>query len=133
RQRTARSRRRLRDPLLKSLRSLAACLQRPRNPSALHLPVQSPHRRREPIAGPFDETGAPASSRQHAARWVVSSELRGPRLAYPVSMRSLPSLAVIVGPTASGKSALGIFLAKEFGGEVVACDSTQLYRGFDVG
>jgi len=48
-------------------------------------------------------------------------------------MRSLPSLAVIVGPTASGKSALGIFLAKEFGGEVVACDSTQLYRGFDVG
>src|SRR5438132_13532486 len=42
-------------------------------------------------------------------------------------------LVAIVGPTASGKSALGIFLAKEFGGEVVACDSTQLYRGFDVG
>jgi tRNA dimethylallyltransferase len=48
-------------------------------------------------------------------------------------MTSLPSLAVIVGPTASGKSALGILLAKEFRGEVVACDSTQLYRGFDVG
>lgn len=57
-------------------------------------------------------------------------------MAYPVSMSppnsDLP-LVVIVGPTASGKSALGIALAKTFGGEVVACDSTQLYRGFDIG
>jgi len=44
-----------------------------------------------------------------------------------------PPLVAIVGPTASGKSSLGIFLAKEFAGEVVACDSTQLYRGFDIG
>ena len=44
-----------------------------------------------------------------------------------------PPLLAIVGPTASGKSALGVFLARQFGGEVVACDSTQLYRGFDVG
>ena len=42
-------------------------------------------------------------------------------------------LVAIVGPTASGKSSLGISLAKEFGGEVIACDSTQLYRGFDIG
>jgi tRNA dimethylallyltransferase len=44
-----------------------------------------------------------------------------------------PPLLAIIGPTASGKSALGVFLAKEFDGEVVAGDSTQLYRGFDVG
>jgi tRNA dimethylallyltransferase len=44
-----------------------------------------------------------------------------------------PPLVAIVGPTASGKSALGIFLAQQFGGEVIACDSTQLYRGFDIG
>jgi tRNA dimethylallyltransferase len=44
-----------------------------------------------------------------------------------------PALLAIIGPTASGKSALGVFLAREFGGEVVACDSTQLYRGFDIG
>jgi tRNA dimethylallyltransferase len=43
------------------------------------------------------------------------------------------ALLAIIGPTASGKSALGVFLAREFGGEVVACDSTQLYRGFDIG
>ena len=42
-------------------------------------------------------------------------------------------LVAIVGPTASGKSALGVKLAERFGGEVVACDSTQLYRGFDIG
>lgn len=46
--------------------------------------------------------------------------------------RELPLVAV-VGPTASGKSALGVWLAQQFGGEVLACDSTQLYRGFDLG
>jgi tRNA dimethylallyltransferase len=42
-------------------------------------------------------------------------------------------LVAVVGPTASGKSALGVWLAGQFGGEVLACDSTQLYRGFDIG
>ena len=49
------------------------------------------------------------------------------------TISSDPPLLTIIGPTASGKSALGVFLAKEFGGEVVACDSTQLYRVFDIG
>ena len=39
----------------------------------------------------------------------------------------------VVGPTATGKSALGIALAKQIGGEVVNADSMQLYRGMDVG
>jgi tRNA dimethylallyltransferase len=42
-------------------------------------------------------------------------------------------LVAIVGPTASGKSSLGARLARKFGGEVIACDSTQVYRGFDIG
>lgn len=42
-------------------------------------------------------------------------------------------LVAILGPTASGKSALAVFLARHLQGEVVACDSTQLYRGFDIG
>jgi tRNA dimethylallyltransferase len=46
---------------------------------------------------------------------------------------SLLPLVAVVGPTASGKSALGVWLAERLGGEVVACDSTQLYRGFDIG
>jgi tRNA dimethylallyltransferase len=47
--------------------------------------------------------------------------------------KTLLPLLAIVGPTASGKSALGVSLAGQLGGEVVACDSTQLYRGFDIG
>ncbi len=42
-------------------------------------------------------------------------------------------LVAIVGPTASGKSTLGVWLAERLDGEVIACDSTQLYRGFDIG
>jgi tRNA dimethylallyltransferase len=49
-----------------------------------------------------------------------------------LDIAELPLIAV-VGPTASGKSALGVWLAEQFGGEVLACDSTQLYRGFDIG
>jgi tRNA dimethylallyltransferase len=47
--------------------------------------------------------------------------------------KSLLPLVAIVGPTASGKSTLGVWLAERLGGEVVACDSTQLYKGFDIG
>ena len=42
-------------------------------------------------------------------------------------------LIAIVGPTGSGKSALAIFLARSLDGEVLACDSTQVYRRFDIG
>ena len=44
-----------------------------------------------------------------------------------------PRLVAILGPTAAGKSALGIALARHFGGEVVACDSTAVFRGIDIG
>jgi len=43
------------------------------------------------------------------------------------------SLIAILGPTATGKSALGIALAERLGGEVINCDSTAVYRGFDIG
>lgn len=42
-------------------------------------------------------------------------------------------LIVIVGPTASGKSALAVALAKKFNGEVISADSLQIYRGLDIG
>lgn len=40
---------------------------------------------------------------------------------------------VIVGPTASGKSSFAIKLAKKINGEIISCDSMQIYRGLDVG
>ena len=49
-------------------------------------------------------------------------------------MPELPVTPIaVVGPTASGKSDLGIALARELGGEVVNVDSMQLYRGMDIG
>lgn len=42
-------------------------------------------------------------------------------------------LIVIIGPTASGKSDLGIRLAKKFNGEIISADSRQVYKGLDIG
>ena len=42
-------------------------------------------------------------------------------------------LIAILGPTATGKSALAIAIAERFNGEIINCDSTAVYRGFDIG
>jgi tRNA dimethylallyltransferase len=44
-----------------------------------------------------------------------------------------PLLVVILGPTASGKTALSLHLGKRFGGEIVSCDSVAVYREFEIG
>jgi tRNA dimethylallyltransferase len=44
-----------------------------------------------------------------------------------------PLVLAILGPTASGKTALGLALAERHGGEIINCDSTAVYRGFDIG
>lgn len=44
-----------------------------------------------------------------------------------------PLLVVILGPTASGKTALSLALAEKFNGEIVNCDSVTMYREFDIG
>ena len=42
-------------------------------------------------------------------------------------------VVAVVGPTATGKTALGVALAEQFGGEVISADSMQIYKGLDVG
>lgn len=44
-----------------------------------------------------------------------------------------PKVVVILGPTGSGKTALGVKLASEFNGEIISADSRQVYRGMDIG
>jgi tRNA dimethylallyltransferase len=44
-----------------------------------------------------------------------------------------PPVVAILGPTASGKSTLGLELAERLGGEILCCDSMQVYRGMDIG
>ncbi len=48
-------------------------------------------------------------------------------------MPSEPLLVVVLGPTASGKTALALVLAKRFDGEIVNCDSVAMYRDFEIG
>lgn len=43
------------------------------------------------------------------------------------------SLLAILGPTATGKSSLALAIAERLGGEIINCDSTAVYRGFDIG
>ena len=51
----------------------------------------------------------------------------------PAETLAPPPAVAILGPTASGKSALGLALAEILGGEIVCCDSMQVYRGMDIG
>ena len=48
-------------------------------------------------------------------------------------MSRMPQLLVVSGPTATGKTRLGIALARELGGEIVSADSMQIYRRMDIG
>ena len=45
----------------------------------------------------------------------------------------MKKLLVILGPTATGKTDLALYLAKKFNGELVSCDSRQIYGGLDIG
>ena len=44
-----------------------------------------------------------------------------------------PKVVVIVGPTASGKTAISIELAKKINGEIISSDSMQIYKDMDIG
>jgi tRNA dimethylallyltransferase len=46
---------------------------------------------------------------------------------------TMKPLIAVLGPTATGKSALGLAIAERFNGEIINCDSTAVYRGFDIG
>lgn len=50
-----------------------------------------------------------------------------------MSVKTKVKIIAVVGPTASGKTSLSIALAKKYNGEIISCDSMQIYRGMDVG
>jgi tRNA dimethylallyltransferase len=94
----------------------AACRDTPlaRGPAAPHALV-------EPVGAGFDSPSLarPSPSRGKPGRTAAPSQER--------------ALVAIVGPTASGKSALALELAARLDGEIVNCDSVQIYRGFVIG
>lgn len=56
-----------------------------------------------------------------------------PRIAYHHPPCTLPKMVVMAGTNASGKSALGVALAKQFNGEIISADSRQVFRRLDLG
>ena len=50
-----------------------------------------------------------------------------------MKIKNNPKIIVIVGPTASGKSAFAVKIAKKFHGEIISADSRQVYKGMDIG
>lgn len=89
-----------------------------------------------------DAEGAPQAGPILRSRSPRSAASAGNRSHYPArpcdstateDRDRVAPLVAIVGPTASGKSELAIFLSKRVNGEVVNYDSVQLYRGMDVG
>ncbi len=46
--------------------------------------------------------------------------------------KNKPKVIAVVGPTASGKTSLGVEIAKKYNGEVISADSMQIYRGLDI-
>lgn len=96
----------------------------------------TPRRRAvSPTDGAISPTGPP-SARVYGLRSVLWESMSHDRLdpapACPGAGEAARVIA-LVGPTATGKSALAIELAAEFGGEIVNADSMQLYRGMDIG
>ncbi|MGC9968124.1 MAG: tRNA (adenosine(37)-N6)-dimethylallyltransferase MiaA [Minisyncoccia bacterium] len=61
---------------------------------------------------------------------MVGKDPKGDRGAVALKM---PKIVAVVGPTASGKTALAIAIARRFDGEIVSADSRQVYRGMDIG
>jgi tRNA dimethylallyltransferase len=73
-------------------------------------------------------------SKSHAARLEGSSPSSSTLIAKKhLYIQKKPKVIAVLGPTASGKTALGIFLAKAFSGEVISADSRQVYQGLDIG
>src|SRR5690606_13749910 len=87
-------------------------------------------RRRDPAAG---------TSQRATTRWTSRHVTRSRACCEVCETGSVssappaPRVIAVVGPTAAGKSDLGVSLARRLGGEVVNADSMQLYRGMDIG
>jgi tRNA dimethylallyltransferase len=95
---------------------------------------------RNTLLSPYYSHCATTSQTVHHALDVViidsvatSNNQTTPRQPTAQRQEPRPRIVVVAGPTAVGKTALGIALAEKFDGEVVNADSRYLYQGFDIG
>src|SRR5262249_49256818 len=80
----------------------------------------------DPSPNPVSGTGA-------AAGWAPRADEPGVRSSERAMADGPQTIVAVLGPTATGKSALALTLAERYGGEVISCDSTAVYRSFDIG
>src|SRR5262245_9247802 len=81
----------------------------------------------------LDHEPSDADAADRAAVHARGACRAGTGARHDAPLMARPRVVAIVGPTATGKSALAIALAHRFRGEVVSCDSTAVYRRFDIG
>src|SRR5580693_6713923 len=84
----------------------------------------------QPIRHHYCNSGA---RRTHTSVALYNSEWRTFTERSPLRKNQELNLVAIAGPTGCGKSELALRIAAEFGGEVVNCDSVQIYRFFNIG
>src|ERR1019366_2716572 len=89
-------------------------------------------------SSPSPSTTTKASPNPHAddapaAAGSSPLDVRVHRVRRQPAAVTTPLVVAILGPTATGKSALALALAEQHGGEIINCDSTAVYRGFDIG
>lgn len=87
---------------------------------------QSPHAPAATSPGSSDNNNAAAVAADHHTTHPAAS-------LSPSSATNKPQVIIITGPTAVGKTKLGLQLAKHIGGEIISADSVQVYCGLDVG
>jgi len=79
-------------------------------------------------------TGIRDQGSENPAKYAPDPLVVSPaRTANTLDKGRLPLVVILLGPTASGKTALSLALAERFGGEIVSCDSVAVYRGMDLG
>src|SRR5205807_1552097 len=83
--------------------------------------------------GPRGDVSSGVEAARRGAANATSVLARRRRGGFATRAAVKPKLLVVAGPTASGKSALAVELARERGGEIVSADSQAVYRHFDIG
>src|SRR4051812_3297398 len=138
--------------IVESMSATSNCLRRPASPwTTTSTPANRPSSARRAVPGSIEKSRSqalPSSIHERPKAWTPASRsassaaeispLASRSAAIRVAMNmkarssSLPPLALIAGPTASGKSALALALAEQAGGIIVNADSAQVYRDIPV-
>lgn len=96
--------------------------------STKNSPLVVPHNQRQVDQHCYSLTNTPTATPEHTHATATLATAMSEQ-----KQRKKEDIVLIVGPTAVGKSKLAIDLCKHLNGEVISCDSIQVYKGLDIG